>query len=94
MFVYKNCFKMKEWFYNKMNADAKSYYMRVNCDQNEDYSNVIEDNCVFVTGNIIAETEKAYKVEFCTSSDNNKDWTAWVPKSVVAEIKNLEEFCA
>ena len=94
MFVYKNSFKIKEWFASKMHAEAKAYRMYIAFDQNDDYSTVVEDGCVFAQGNIVAETEKAYKITFCTNSDNNKDFTAWVPKSVVAEVCDLEKVSA
>lgn len=85
--MYNNSFKIKEWFANKMNNEARAYRMYVNFDQNEDYSTVVEDGCVFAAGKILSETEKAYRISFSTNSDSNKDWTTWVPKSVVAEVR-------
>lgn len=78
--------KVKEWFVNKAQNEATRYNIFFDHERNEDGTIKVENGFVTVFGEIVAETEKAIKVELMTGSvvGSGKGWQTWIPKSVCA----------
>lgn len=76
---------IKEWFFDKLNDQMLNYH----CMIVGEYENGRLDHTKLRVSEVLAETEKAYKVsiEAETQSGRPKTWTAWLPKSVIVEDK-------
>lgn len=81
--------KIKKWFLNKVQAEARRYNTWIDVAYTEDNMMDEEDDCYFANvEETLAETEKAVKVRFSTGMivGSMKGWTTWVPKSVTMEF--------
>ena len=79
--------KIKEWFEEKIQNDARRYHMSIDVAYKNGYIDVVDD-CVFVcVQEKLSETEKAVKVVLSTGyiDGSYKGWTTWIPKSVICE---------
>lgn len=78
--------RIKEWFEEKAQREAKHYNVWINLKRNEDGTIEVVDG--FVTAYVeeqLAESEKAIKVRLASGAVDGsyKGWTLWVPKSVI-----------
>lgn len=76
--------KVKEWFFDKVNDACKNYgRMLVG-----EYTDGMLDHTLLRIEELLAETEKAYKVNVDaeTFGGNSVTWTCWIPKSVIEGI--------
>lgn len=78
--------RVKEWFINKEQNKATRYNIFFDHARNEDGTIKVESGFVTVFVEIVAETEKAIKVDLMTGSvvGSCKGWQTWIPKSVCA----------
>lgn len=78
----KSVVKVKEWFFDKINDEMSRYGIMLIGEYAKD-GNL--DHTLLRVEEVLAETEKAYKVSLDaeTRSGYSKSWTAWVPKSVI-----------
>lgn len=77
--------RVKEWIYDRESSKAASYNIFFNVVERdaEKYDTIkVEDGYIKAFVTVIAETEKAVKVNFDTIE--GREWTAWVPKSQIA----------
>lgn len=74
---------VKEWIFDKINNEARRYSIYLK----GEYVNGELDHTKIRVEEVLAETEKAYKVglDAETTSGHSKIWTAWIPKSAVVE---------
>lgn len=74
---------VKEWFFDKLNSQMLDYH----CMIVGEYQDGRLDHTKLRVDEVLAETEKAYKVAIDaeTQSGRPKTWTAWLPKSVIVE---------
>lgn len=85
--------KIKDWFFNKMQDEAKRYNYWIDVKYNEEMkdgdANLINNEDGYVTAYVqeeIKETEKAVNVVLSTGfiDGSTKGWKTWMPKSVIA----------
>ena len=72
---------VKEWFFDKIcEAVGKYHWFPV-----ATYKDGMRDDTKLRVEEVLAETEKAYKVTIdCETSNNSvKTYTTWIPKSVI-----------
>lgn len=74
---------VKEWFFNKVNMESKRYGLLLI----GEYKDGVLDCTKLRVEQILAETEKAFKVmlDAETFRGNWKGFTTWIPKSVIEE---------
>lgn len=78
----KSIITVKEWLFDKINDAARDYRMllvgEIDAEGNLDHTKLRVDE-------VLAETEKAYKVTLDaeTANGNARTWTAWIPKSAI-----------
>ena len=77
----KGVVTVKEWFFDKVNDTCRSY----NCQLVGEYKDDMLDHTKLRVEEVLAETEKAYKVvlDAETANGHAKAWTTWIPKSVI-----------
>lgn len=86
----RKAMKIKEWFYRKTCAVAKTYNYFIDVtDNSRDETGTItadENGFVEVIATITAESEKAIKARLETGAVVGycKGWETWIPKSVIA----------
>lgn len=73
--------KVKEWFFDKVNETCKGYGRALV----GEYKNGQLDHTILRVNEVVAETEKAFKVKLDAETFGGHwvEWTAWVPKSVI-----------
>lgn len=78
--------KVKEWFYDKEASKAKVYNIFFNVEYKDGMINRENEMVTLSSVDVLAETEKAIKVEIATGAvvGSSKGWTTWIPKSVIA----------
>lgn len=79
-------FKVKRWFADKEQAKARSYSTWFDiAKRNSNDQPLVEDECIFLKGEKLQESEKAIKVTLETGECDGsvKGWTCWIPKSVM-----------
>lgn len=80
--------KLKEWFFDKIDHEAKWYNIFIDVDY-ENGVKIVEDDCVFAQiEERIAESEKAIKVRFSSGrcDGRTKGWETWIPRSVLGTM--------
>lgn len=86
--------KVKEWIASQIKADMSKYHWMPVYNYNtingiEQTYNPEDDSYTFI-GKVVAESEKAYKVELEAQTENfssvKKPFTKWIPKSQVINI--------
>ncbi len=76
--------EIKEWLYNKTKAEAKLHHLWVDKESAE------TEGYIGCLANIIAETEKAIKVNLHTgfiTGTSVKGWNCWLPKSQIVVLR-------
>ena len=78
----KGVITVPEWLFDKINDSAKNYHVMLV----GEYNDGMLDHTKLRVNEVLAETDKAYKVSLDaeTFSGNFKEWSAWLPKSVLA----------
>lgn len=78
----KGIVNVPEWLFNKVNDAAMNYHMVLV----GEYKDGMLDHTKLRVVEVLAETEKAYKVAVDAETMNGtpKTWNAWLPKSVIA----------
>lgn len=85
--------KIKDWFFNKMQDEAKRYNCWIDVKYNEEMqegdANLINNEDGYITVYVqeeIKETEKAVNVVLSTGfiDGSTKGWKTWIPKTVIA----------
>ena len=73
--------KVKEWFYEKVVAEAAGYFIYLD----REYKDGMSDGETLHVDNVMRETDKAIYVELSgeTGYCNYKTWKTWIPKSVI-----------
>lgn len=74
---------VKEWIFDKINESCKDY----RCILVGEYADGMLDHTKLRVEEVLAETEKAYKVSLDAETFGGypKSWTAWIPKSAIIE---------
>ena len=74
---------VKEWLFDKINKQAHAYHTYLV----GEYNDGMLDHTKLRVNEVLAETEKAFKVALDAETANGivKTWTAWLPKSAVVE---------
>lgn len=84
---FRGTISIKEWFFNKVNEECKKYGMILAAEYkyDEDLQTSVCDRSKMRIDNVLAETEKAYKVvlDAETFGGAYKGWQTWIPKSVI-----------
>lgn len=77
----KGVITVKEWFFDKVNEAARSYHIYLVGESKDG----MLDHTKLRVEEVLAETEKAYKVHLDAETANGhvRTWTAWIPKSVI-----------
>lgn len=77
----KSIITVKEWFFDKVNDTCMNY----KCMLAGEYIDGMLDHTKIRVDEVLAETEKAFKVAIdCeTFNGNYKRWETWIPKSVI-----------
>lgn len=77
----KGIVTVKEWIFDKINDAARNYNIMLI----GEYKDGMLDHTKIRVEEVLAETEKAYKVSVDaeTLGGNWKPWTCWIPKSAV-----------
>ena len=77
----KTTIKVAEWLFDKIYEAAKNYHIWLV----GTYKDGQLDHTVLRVEEVLAETEKAYKVSIDAETESGvvKTWTAWIPKSAV-----------
>lgn len=77
----RGCWKVKEWFFDRVNDACKNYGMLL-CGE---YKDGMLDHTILRVDEVLNETEKAYKVKLDaeTYAGHYKGWISWIPKSVI-----------
>lgn len=72
---------VSEWLFDKINEEAHRYRIYLV----GEYVDGCLDHSKLRIEEVLAETEKAYKVSIDaeTIGGNYKPWTAWIPKSAI-----------
>lgn len=80
----KQIWTVAEWLFDKVNAQAAEYRIYLI----GEYKDGMLDHTKLRVEEVVAESEKAYKVKLDaeTAGGHVKTWTAWVPKSVIKEV--------
>ena len=73
--------EIKEWFFDKLENQMKNYGMLIA----GTYEDGIRSNSKIRINEVLAESEKAYKINIDadTFGGNCRTYTTWIPKSVV-----------
>ena len=78
--------KIKEWFFDKTDAIAKSYNTFIDFARNEDGMRKVENGYMtVVVEEVFAESDKAIQVRLASGAvvGSYKGWKTWIPKSVI-----------
>lgn len=80
----KGTWTVKEWIFDKINDAAKRYNTYIA----GEYKDGMLDHSKLRVEEVLAETDKAYKVALDAETANGhvKTWTAWVPKSAIVTM--------
>lgn len=81
----KKDLKIKEWFYEKIDDISKTYQCFIDFKRDENGMRLVDDGCVTVYAEVLAESDKAIKATLETGSvvGSRKGWTTWIPKAVI-----------